>query len=86
MAARRPTIPPARPVINLEDWEAKAPLGDPENRSVNLVKTASEYTSLPFKVRTSAQSNNLVERDQRVAVRACARQRLYEIGVQDLGA
>ncbi|KAF7790075.1 hypothetical protein EIP86_001025 [Pleurotus ostreatoroseus] len=49
MAARRPTIPPARPVINLEDWEAKAPLGDLENRSVNLVKTASEYTSLPFK-------------------------------------
>ncbi|KAJ3521442.1 hypothetical protein NM688_g9016 [Phlebia brevispora] len=52
MAARRPTIPPAKSTINLEDWEAKAPLGDLEARSVNLVRTASGYTSLPYKVRS----------------------------------
>lgn len=39
-----------RPAITLEDWELKAPLGDIETRSVNLIKAASERTTLPFKV------------------------------------
>ena len=50
MAARRPSAPSTKFTINLEDWEARAPLGELEIRSVNLVKAASEHTSLPFKV------------------------------------
>ena len=50
MAARKPVTPMMRPAITLEDWELKAPLGDIETRSVNLIKAASERTTLPFKV------------------------------------
>ena len=43
--------PHAKPVITMEEWEAKAPLGEVELRSVNLVKAANEKTPLPSKVR-----------------------------------
>lgn len=43
--------PHAKPIISVEEWEAKAPLGDVETRSVNIVKVASEHTPLPQKVR-----------------------------------
>lgn len=39
----------------MEEWEAKAPLGEVELRSVNLVKAANEKTPLPSKVRTLIQ-------------------------------
>jgi hypothetical protein len=38
------------PVISVEDWEAKAPLGDLQLRSVNLLKSAGEKAPLPLKV------------------------------------
>ncbi|KAL6301269.1 Sec34-like family-domain-containing protein [Sparassis latifolia] len=41
--------PYPKPTISVEEWEAKAPLSDPEARSVNLVKKASERSSLPSK-------------------------------------
>ncbi|PSS38005.1 hypothetical protein PHLCEN_2v145 [Hermanssonia centrifuga] len=44
-----PVVPQSRPVINLEEWETRAPLGDVETRSVNLVKAASERFALPLK-------------------------------------
>ncbi|KAI0074424.1 Sec34-domain-containing protein [Panus rudis PR-1116 ss-1] len=52
--ARRPQAvssltPHAKPVISLEEWEAKAPLSEVETRSVELVKAASEHTPLPSK-------------------------------------
>ncbi len=46
-----PVVPQSRPVINLEEWETRAPLGDIETRSVNLVKATSEHFALPLKVR-----------------------------------
>ncbi|KAI0338277.1 Sec34-domain-containing protein [Trametopsis cervina] len=54
MAAKRPTTltpssPRPKPTLSLEEWESKAPLSDTENRSVNLLKAASERTSLPVK-------------------------------------
>ena len=60
MAGRRqpppatPLTPQPKPVITLEEWEAKAPLGDIEARSVNLLKEASEKAALPVKVRLFA--------------------------------
>ncbi|PCH35965.1 Sec34-domain-containing protein [Wolfiporia cocos MD-104 SS10] len=39
--------PYAKPIITVEEWEAKAPLGDVETRSVALVKAASERAALP---------------------------------------
>ena len=55
MAARRPTGTPTpappKPLITLEEWEAKAPLGDLESQSVNLLKAASERAARPVKVR-----------------------------------
>ncbi|KAF7376406.1 Sec34-domain-containing protein [Mycena sanguinolenta] len=51
---RRGTAPvlnnsPAKPVLNVEEWEAKAPLTDREITSVGILKTASEKTPLPYK-------------------------------------
>jgi hypothetical protein len=43
------------PSISVEDWEAKAPLGELETRSVSLIKTASERAPLPLKVAISTQ-------------------------------
>ena len=43
--------PKPKPNISVEEWEAKAPLGDIEVRSVNAVKSASERVPLPPKVR-----------------------------------
>lgn len=42
--------PQARPVLNVEEWEAKAPLTDREITSVGILKTASEKVPLPYKV------------------------------------
>ncbi|KAF9027602.1 Sec34-domain-containing protein [Hymenopellis radicata] len=39
----------SKSTVNLEDWEAKAPLDDLEIRSIGLVKTASETLPLPLK-------------------------------------
>ncbi|KAH9839058.1 Sec34-like family-domain-containing protein [Rhodofomes roseus] len=41
--------PHAKPVISMEEWETKAPLGEVEARSVNLIKAASEKAALPLK-------------------------------------
>ncbi|KAJ7111549.1 Sec34-like family-domain-containing protein [Mycena crocata] len=41
--------PQARTVLNVEDWEAKAPLTDQEIRSVAILKTACEKAPLPYK-------------------------------------
>ncbi|KAJ7268694.1 Sec34-like family-domain-containing protein [Mycena haematopus] len=38
-----------KPVLNVEEWEAKAPLTDREITSVGILKTASEITPLPYK-------------------------------------
>ena len=54
-SSRRPPVssltPHSKHVITVEEWEAKAPLGDVESRSVAVVKAASEHTPLPQKVR-----------------------------------
>ncbi|KAL1752519.1 Sec34-like family-domain-containing protein [Schizophyllum commune] len=44
--------PKPKPNISVEEWEAKAPLGDIEVRSVNAVKSASERVPLPPKFST----------------------------------
>jgi hypothetical protein len=36
--------------INVEEWEAKAPLGDLEIRSINAIKAAAEKVPYPLKV------------------------------------
>ncbi|KAJ7837718.1 Sec34-like family-domain-containing protein [Mycena leptocephala] len=41
--------PQARPVLNVEEWEAKAPLTDREITSVGILKAASEKAPLPYK-------------------------------------
>ncbi|KAF8210627.1 Sec34-like family-domain-containing protein [Mycena galopus ATCC 62051] len=43
--------PQVRPALNVEEWEAKAPLTDREITSVGILKTASEKAPLPYKVR-----------------------------------
>ncbi len=48
-------VPHAKPIITMEEWEAKAPLGEVEIRSVNFVKAASEKTPLPSKASSSPQ-------------------------------
>ncbi|KAH8107660.1 Sec34-domain-containing protein [Cristinia sonorae] len=52
-SSRRPPIPiltpHSKPVVTVEEWEAKAPLGDVETKSVNIVKAASEHRPLPQK-------------------------------------
>ncbi|EMD33046.1 hypothetical protein CERSUDRAFT_160557 [Gelatoporia subvermispora B] len=51
-AKRAPApVPSPHPkrVINVEEWEAKAPLDDLEIRSVNVLKIASERRPLPLK-------------------------------------
>ncbi|KAJ7637031.1 Sec34-like family-domain-containing protein [Roridomyces roridus] len=41
--------PPARPALNVEEWESKATLTDREVTSVGLLKPLSEQTPLPYK-------------------------------------
>ncbi|EPQ56850.1 Sec34-domain-containing protein [Gloeophyllum trabeum ATCC 11539] len=41
--------PHPKPTITLEEWEAKAPLGELELKSVNAVKAACERVPLPLK-------------------------------------
>ena len=60
MAARRnpgtaPATPQPKPAITLEEWEAKAPLGDVETRSVNLLKAASEHAAFIQSARIAAR-------------------------------
>lgn len=43
--------PHPKPVISVEEWEASAPIGDIEVKSVNRVQAASERAALPPKVR-----------------------------------
>jgi hypothetical protein len=43
-------LSPHPPTLSIEDWEAKAPIGDVEIRSISLLRTASEQIPLPFKV------------------------------------
>lgn len=42
--------PHPKPMISVEEWEAKAPLGELEIRSINVMKLAGERTPLPLKV------------------------------------
>jgi hypothetical protein len=52
-----PTMSPhPRPTISMEDWEAKAPLGDAQLRSIAAVKAAAEHLPLPLKVRRAVCS------------------------------
>ncbi|KAK7005778.1 Sec34-domain-containing protein [Favolaschia claudopus] len=51
---RKGTAPPLstpqpKPALNVEEWEAKAPLTDREVTSVGILKTASEKIPLPYK-------------------------------------
>ncbi|KAH7923166.1 Sec34-domain-containing protein [Leucogyrophana mollusca] len=51
---RRPNPPPAatpppKPQLSVEEWEAKAPLGELAIKSVALIKAASERTPIPLK-------------------------------------
>ncbi|KAJ7145893.1 Sec34-like family-domain-containing protein [Mycena epipterygia] len=53
-AQRRGTTPilqphSSKPVLNVEEWEAKAPLTDREITSVGILKSASEVAPLPYK-------------------------------------
>ena len=41
---------PHPPTLSIENWEAKAPIGDVEMRIIALLRTASEKILLPFKV------------------------------------
>lgn len=41
-----------KPVVSVEEWEASAPIGDLEVKSVNYIQAASERAALPPKVRT----------------------------------
>ena len=43
-------LSPHPPILSIEDWEAKAPIGDVEMRSISLLRAASEKIPLPFKV------------------------------------
>ena len=42
--------PASKQVISVEEWEAKAPLGDLETRSINAIKAAAEKVPYPLKV------------------------------------
>jgi hypothetical protein len=42
--------PQFKPVLNVEEWEAKAPLSDREVTSVGILKAASETAPFPYKV------------------------------------
>ncbi|KAG9220431.1 hypothetical protein CCMSSC00406_0003887 [Pleurotus cornucopiae] len=46
------------PVISVEEWESKAPLGELETRSVALIKEASEKLPLPLKFQTDDPSHS----------------------------
>ena len=56
MATKRPpnlsSVTP-KTTVSVEEWEANAPLGDVETRSVSFVQAASERSTLPSKVRNS---------------------------------
>lgn len=43
--------PHPKPALSVEEWESRAPLGDLEIKSVNVLKTAGEKVPLPLKVR-----------------------------------
>ena len=43
-------LPNPKPALSLEEWEARAPLGDIEIKSINAIKSASENIPLPLKV------------------------------------
>jgi hypothetical protein len=49
-ASRAGTPLAAKPVISLEDWEARAPLSDEEVQSIGLVKERFGERPLPEKV------------------------------------
>lgn len=59
MSALKRSVPPSapspypKPAITVEEWELKAPLGDIENKSVNVVKLAAESVPVVLKVRFS---------------------------------
>ncbi|EAU90936.2 COG3 protein [Coprinopsis cinerea okayama7 len=48
--------PSAAPTLSVEEWEAKAPLGDLEIRSVNAIKQATDKVPMPLKF--SAEEND----------------------------
>lgn len=48
-------LPPVKPPLNIEEWEAKAPLTDVELGSVRDIKAACEARRLPAKVSATLQ-------------------------------
>ncbi|KAJ8521822.1 hypothetical protein ONZ45_g1537 [Pleurotus djamor] len=48
--------PTPAPTISVEEWEAKAPLGELETRSIALIKEASERLPLPLKFQSDEPS------------------------------
>lgn len=61
--SKRPSAPISlnpytKPVLSVEEWEAKAPLADIQHRSVNSIKAASERAALPVKVYRSYISSH----------------------------
>ena len=61
--------PHAKPVISMEEWEAKAPLGEAETRSVNLIKGAAEKAALPLKVHRAIEYRFLCLNDHKSSLR-----------------
>ena len=52
----QPTSPvPVKPQLNIEEWEAKAPLGEAALRSVAKLKALSEHRPFPLRVRVIRQ-------------------------------
>ncbi|KAG5651929.1 hypothetical protein H0H81_006911 [Sphagnurus paluster] len=45
-----------QPTISMEEWEAKAPLGELETRSIAAIKLASEYIPFPAKASQSTRT------------------------------
>lgn len=59
-AIKRNTPPSApsphpKPALTVEEWEAKAPLGDVETKSVEVIKRAAKSVPVILKVRPTPQ-------------------------------
>ncbi|KXN91833.1 Conserved oligomeric Golgi complex subunit 3 [Leucoagaricus sp. SymC.cos] len=59
---RPPALTPTRKPISVEEWEAKAPLGDLELRSISALKTANEKIPLPLRFTTQEEGSSLNSR------------------------
>ncbi|KAF5357255.1 hypothetical protein D9756_006491 [Leucocoprinus leucothites] len=59
---RPPAIIPTRKTISVEEWEAKAPLGDLELRSIGALKAANEKIPLPLRFTAQEEAGPLNSR------------------------